>query len=47
LVRDWGGFDASERFVREFFDWMDKDGDNRISLEDLRQSVGKEINPPM
>jgi len=41
-MREWG-FDCSDQHIKDFFEWMDKDGDNKISFEDLRDSVGKEM----
>jgi len=39
IIRAWG-FDASEQLVRELFEWLDIDKDNRISYEDLRSTAG-------
>ena len=43
-MRSWG-FDVSDEMIRELFHWIDFDRDNKISFEDLRQTVGKETNP--
>jgi Ca2+-binding EF-hand superfamily protein len=39
VIRGWG-FDAADNLIRQLFDWLDHDGDNRISYEDLRQTAG-------
>ena len=44
LVKLWG-FDANEQNMREIFDWLDKDKDQKISYEDLRQTAGLEVRP--
>ena len=44
LLDDWG-FNAEPKQVAELLSWLDKDGDGKISYEDLRHTVGKEISP--
>lgn len=44
LMKAWG-FDASESHVKELFEWLDNDKDNRISYEDLRSTAGLEVRP--
>jgi Ca2+-binding EF-hand superfamily protein len=41
---DWG-FYAKPEQVDELLAWLDADSDGRISYEDLRMTVGKEIAP--
>lgn len=44
LMDDWG-FNAKPEQVDDLLTWLDADGDGRISYEDLRHTVGKEIAP--
>jgi Ca2+-binding EF-hand superfamily protein len=44
IIKGWG-FDSSEGLIRELFDWLDKDKDNRISYEDLRSTAGQDVTP--
>lgn len=39
IIKAWG-FDASESLIRELFEWLDFDKDNKISYEDLRSTAG-------
>ncbi len=41
---DWG-FYAKPEQVNDLLKWLDADGDGRISYEDMRMTVGKEIAP--
>lgn len=38
-IKYWG-FDASESLIRELFEWLDADKDNKISYDDLRLTAG-------
>ena len=44
IVRAWG-FDASEALIRDLFEWLDSDKDNRISYDDLRSTAGQDLSP--
>lgn len=44
LMDDWGFFAKPEQ-IDELLKWLDVDGDGKISYEDLRRSVGREIAP--
>ena len=44
LLKAWG-FDANEELMREIFNWLDSDKDNKISYEDLRSTAGLEVRP--
>jgi Ca2+-binding EF-hand superfamily protein len=39
MILSWG-FDAPEYMIREVFDWLDYDKDNKICFEDLRATAG-------
>lgn len=41
---DWG-FHAKPEQIDLLLAWLDEDGDGRISYEDLRRTVGKDIAP--
>ena len=43
-IKHWG-FDASEQLIRELFEWLDADKDNRISYDDLRSTAGQDVSP--
>lgn len=43
-MEDWG-FHAKPEQIDSLLAWLDEDGDGRISYEDLRRTVGKEIAP--
>ncbi len=38
-IKAWG-FDATETLIKELFQWLDFDKDNRISYDDLRSTAG-------
>ena len=44
LMRSWG-FEAPATVMLELFEWIDTDGDSKITFEDLRSSAGKTITP--
>ena len=44
LMDDWG-FYAKPEQVNDLLTWIDADGDGKISYEDMRMTVGKEIAP--
>lgn len=44
MIKSWG-FDASETLIKELFEWLDFDGDNKISFEDLRSTAGQDLSP--
>lgn len=39
MVLSWG-FEAPEIMIKDIFDWLDFDKDNKISFEDLRATAG-------
>lgn len=43
-MEEWG-FNAKPEQVDALLAWLDADGDGRISYEDMRRSMGKEIAP--
>lgn len=44
FMDEWG-FNAKPEQVDELLHWLDDDGDGRISYDDMRRTVGKEIAP--
>ena len=44
LVRSWG-FEAPDIMIKEVFDWLDYDKDNRITFEDMRATAGQDLAP--
>jgi len=42
---DVWGFQAKPEQVNDLLTWLDADGDGKISYEDMRMTVGKEIAP--
>lgn len=44
LIHSWG-FEAPEYLIREVFEWLDYDKDNRIGFEDLRATAGQDLAP--
>jgi Ca2+-binding EF-hand superfamily protein len=39
LIKAWG-FNSSDQLIRELFEWLDYDKDNKITYEDLRSTAG-------
>ena len=44
IIRSWG-FAAKEKVVKEVFDWLDYDKDQKISFLDLKHTIGYELMP--
>ena len=44
ILTDWG-FEAKDSQFRQLFNWLDYDKDQKISFQDLKNSIGLEILP--
>ena len=44
IIESWG-FEATSDDVRQLFDFLDADGDGKISMQDLKIRIGFEILP--
>jgi hypothetical protein len=44
LVRSWG-FEADDDQIYPIFEWLDFDGDGKITFEDLRATAGQDLAP--
>lgn len=44
IIESWG-FAPQDKIVKEVFDWLDNDKDEKISFLDLKQTIGYELMP--
>lgn len=44
MILSWG-FEAPVQMIRDVFNWLDHDKDQRICFEDLRATAGQDLAP--